>query len=194
MGLLSFRRRARAGRGAVGSRSLVSALALLALHSAVAPSVASAQAPDAKTSLASGTKAAGAKDWSRAATEFEASNKAAPSADALEGLANAHYQQKNDAEAYAAYDAWLKTYGAKAPAAKKKAAEQRLGELAGRTGQLALEVNEAGASISVDDKPMGTPRRSVSRQDPTTCASRRRASRPSIRRPTSRPAPRSRCR
>lgn len=132
---------------------------MLAMQSTLMPSPAFAQAappPDAKASLANGNKAAAAKDWPKAASEFEASNRAAPSADALEGLANARYQAKQDGEAYAAYDEWLKTYGAKAAPAKKKAAEARLQELAGRTGLLAVDSTEAGASITVDDKPMGT--------------------------------------
>ena len=138
-------------------RSGVAVAAMLALQSTMMPSPAFAQAPDAKASLANGNKAAAAKDWTNAASEFDASNRAAPSADALEGLANARYLQKQDAEAYASYDDWLKTYGAKAPPAKKKAAEARLQELAGRTGLLAVETAEAGAAIAVADKPMGTP-------------------------------------
>lgn len=135
---------------------VVSLLATFAMNTVVLTPIAFAQAPDAKTSLANGNKAAGAKEWAKAATEFEASNKAAPSADALDGLANAHYQQKRDTEAYAAYDEWLKTYGAKTPGAKKAAAEARLKEIAARTGVLALETTEAGAAIQVDERPMGT--------------------------------------
>lgn len=150
MGLLLRRRPSRL------LRSSVVVAAMLAMQSTLVPSVAFAQAPDAKASLANGNKAAAAKDWTKAASEFDASNRASPSADALDGLANAHYQAKHDAEAYAAYDDWLKTYGAKATPAKKKAAETRLQELAGRTGLLAVDTTEAGAAITVDDKPMGT--------------------------------------
>ena len=121
------------------------------------PSVAHAQgAPDARASLDKGNRAANAKDWATVITELDAANRAQPSADALEGLANAHYQLKHDGEAYAAYDDWLKTYGAKAPKPKKTTAEARLKELGERTGLLALDVGESGASITVDDKPMGT--------------------------------------
>jgi hypothetical protein len=153
MGLLLRRPSFRASRLL---RSGVVVAAMLAMQSTLVPASAFAQAPDAKASLANGNKAAGAKDWAKAATEFDASNRAAPSGDALEGLANAHYQQKHDAEAYGAYDDWLKTYGAKANPAKKKAAETRLQELAGRTGLLAFDTTESGATITVDDKPMGT--------------------------------------
>jgi hypothetical protein len=129
--------------------------ALFALQSAFVPSVASAQAPDAKTSLANGEKAARAKDWAKAQADFEAANAAAPSEAALDGLANAHYQQKHDAEAFVAYESWIKTYGATAPG-KKRAAEARLKELEGRTGLLALDAPESGAAVSVDGKAVGT--------------------------------------
>ena len=130
---------------------------MLAVPSTLVTSAAFAQGvtADAKTSFANGEKAARAKEWAKAASEFEAANKAQPSADALEGLANAHYQQKHDAEAYAAYDDWLKTHGAKAPRPRKTAVEARLKELAERTGLLAVDVSEPGATITVDDKPMG---------------------------------------
>ncbi|MDB4938854.1 MAG: hypothetical protein JWP87_5826 [Labilithrix sp.] len=137
-------------------RATVVVTAMLAMQSTLLPTVAFAQAADAKTSLANGDKATRAKDWATAATEYAAANKAAPSADALEGLANAQYQQKHDTEAYAAYDEWLKAYGAKANAAKKKTNEARLAEIAARTGLLAVDSPEAGATITVDDKPMGT--------------------------------------
>ncbi|HSO31937.1 MAG TPA: PEGA domain-containing protein, partial [Labilithrix sp.] len=138
-------------------RASVVAFTMLAMPTTFFASVASAQtAPDAKTSLANGDKAARAKDWTKALAEYEAANKATPSADALEGIANAHHQLKHDGEAYAAYDTWLKTYGASAPRPKKTAAEARLKELGDRTGALTLEVSEPGASITVDDKPAGT--------------------------------------
>ncbi|MBX3185903.1 MAG: PEGA domain-containing protein [Labilithrix sp.] len=130
--------------------------AMIAVQSSLVPTLAFAQAPDAKTSLANGDKAARAKDWTGALKEYEAANKAAPSAEALEGMANAYVQLKRDGEAYAAYDEYLKTYGAKVPAAKKAAAEARLKELAARTGALALENVEAGAAVAIDDAPYGT--------------------------------------
>lgn len=141
------------------ARGTIPLLVTLAVNTGAAgllTPVAFAQAPDAKTSLANGNRAAAAKDWPKAVTELEASNKAAPSADALDGLANAHYQQKHDAEAYAAYEHFTKTYGAKVPAAKKATAEARMKEIAARTGLLAIETTEPGAAILVDDKPSGT--------------------------------------
>jgi hypothetical protein len=109
-----------------GSLGSFAVTCVLAVQSVLLPSAASAQAP------------------------------AAPSAEALERLANDHYQQKHDAEAYAAYDEWLRTYGAKATPAKKKAAEARRKELALRTGHLTFEVTEPGAAVTVDDRSVGT--------------------------------------
>jgi len=129
--------------------------AILAMQSTLLASVASAQAPDAKASLASGDKAARAKDWAKAQADYEAANAASPSADALDGLANARYQQKHDAEAYAAYESWIKTYGTTSPA-KKRAAEARLVELGTRTSLLLVESTESGAKVEVDGKPVGT--------------------------------------
>ena len=136
-------------------RRVVLAAAMLAMQSMLLPEVALAQAPDAKVSLANGDKAARAKEWAKAQAEYQAANATTPSSDALDGLANARYQQKHDAEAYEAYASWLKTYGAANPG-KKRAAEARLKELEAKTGLLALDAAESGATITVDDKPSGT--------------------------------------
>jgi len=137
-------------RGRVAA-SLVSAL--LVFPSAVLPSTALAQGAPASTSLANADKAAKAKDWAKALAEYEAANKAQPSADALEGVANASYQLKRDAEAYAAYDEWKRTYGAKAAKPKAAAVDARLKELGDRTGTLVLEGLDPAASLTIDDKP-----------------------------------------
>ena len=140
-------------------RRRLSALVATALLSsaflAVSPSFAQ-QAGDAKASLADADKAVKAKDWAAAARLFDAANKAQPSSEALEGLANASYQSGQLGEAYNAYREWLDKYGAKAPAAKKKTAETRLKELGEKTGEVTITVNEPGAQVLVDDKPIGT--------------------------------------
>jgi hypothetical protein len=105
--------------------------------------------------IADADKAARGKDWTSALAAYEAANMAAPSADALEGAANARYQLKQDGDAYAAYAEWLEKYGAKAPAQKRATAQARLKELEARTGTVAIDVNEAGAQIIVDDKLKG---------------------------------------
>jgi hypothetical protein len=139
-------------------RLSVALASVLALQTAqlAAISPARAQAADANAAIAAADKAAKSKDWAAALAQYDAANKAAPSADALEGLANARYQLKQDAEAWAAYDEYLKTYGAKVPKPKKAAAEARLKELEGRTGALTVASPEAGAQVFVDDKAIGT--------------------------------------
>ncbi|MBS2015533.1 MAG: PEGA domain-containing protein [Deltaproteobacteria bacterium] len=133
----------------------------LAVHLTAAPLVVHAQpaAPTndaAKAALANGDKAARAKDWAKALSEYEAANKAQPSADALEGIANAHAQTKNDAVAYATYEEWKRTYGPKAAKPKNDAIDARMKEIASRTGELTISLEDpsaAGATVLVDDKP-----------------------------------------
>lgn len=115
-----------------------------------------AKANNAKASLADADKAARAKEWTTAARFYDAANKAAPSSEALEGLANALYQAGQLGKAFTAYTEWLAIYGAKAPAAKKKTAETRLKELGEKTAILTITVNEPGAAITLDDEPLGT--------------------------------------
>jgi hypothetical protein len=106
--------------------------------------------------LADADKAVRAKDWAGAAKAFDAANKAQPSSDALDGLANAQYQGGMLGEAHASYTEWLAKYGASAPAAKKKNAEARLKEIGDKTGAISVMVTQTGATIAVDGKPVGT--------------------------------------
>lgn len=139
-----------------GGRKRAVALALgLSLLSSSVASTTTAFAEDAKASLAEGDKAAKSKDWAKAAGAYEAANKAAPSSEALDGLANAHYQGGQLGDAFTEYSEWIEKYGG-ANAAKKKNAENRIKDIAGRTGAVQLNVSEPGAAISVDDKPAGT--------------------------------------
>ena len=133
---------------------LSSILAAVLFFTQAAP--AFAQGADPKALLADGDKAAKNKEWQKALDAYAAANKASPSLEALEGVANAHYQLKNDGEAIAAYTEWLSKYGQNVAPPRKKAAEARLKELSDRTGAVTLTVNEAGAQILVDDKPAGT--------------------------------------
>jgi hypothetical protein len=109
----------------------------------------------AKSHLAAADKAARAKDWKTALSEYDAAAAAAPSAQAAEGSASAHYELKQTGEAYDAYEQLLKTYGS-ALGARRAAVEARLKELAAATGVLSLRVNEPGAAVSLDGAPLGT--------------------------------------
>jgi len=126
------------------------------LSSLASAAPAFAQGGDATAQLAAGDKAAKDKNWKAALEAYEASNRSAASAAALEGAANAYFNLKDDASSYTAYADWMKLYGEKVPKPKKAAVEARMKELATRTGDLELVVNEAGAAITIDDKPVGT--------------------------------------
>jgi hypothetical protein len=117
-----------------------------------APASPAASAATAKTSLAAGDKAAKAKDWATALSQYQAAMNAVPGAQAQEGIANALYQQKSTGEAYDAYDLLLKSYNG---GRNKGQATARLKELAPLTGYLSIRVNEAGAAVSIDGKAVG---------------------------------------
>ncbi len=142
------------------------ALSLGIAASVVAPSLAYAQAApaaapaapsgDAKASLAAGDKAAKAKEWDAALKEFTAANSASPSVTAQTGVANALYQLRRMPEAFDAYDELVKTYGKTLSKAARTAADARIKEIGAVTGYLSLRVNESGAAVNVDGKPVGT--------------------------------------
>lgn len=119
------------------------------------PRVALAQPVDAKAALANADKAAKAKDWVKAQSEFRAAYQAAPSAQALNGLASASYELQAWGEAYESYDEFLKTYPEAMGRGAKALAEKRLKELDAKTGALTILVNESGADVSIDDKKIG---------------------------------------
>jgi hypothetical protein len=80
---------------------------------------------------------------------------AQPSSQALEGLANAQYSLKLQAEAYDSYDRYLKDYGNAVGTHAKAQAQARLKELAAVTGYVSIRVNEAGADVAIDGKTVG---------------------------------------
>jgi hypothetical protein len=126
--------------------------AVPAAPSSSAPATPAVNAATAKTSLAAGDKAAKAKDWATALTEYQAAMNAQPSATAQEGIANAQYELKSTGEAYEAYDRLLKDY---AGGKSKGQATARLKELAALTGYVSIRVNESGATVSIDGKVLG---------------------------------------
>jgi hypothetical protein len=121
-----------------------------------APAPAASSAADAKSSLAAAEKSAKAKDWTGALAGYTAANSAQPSAQAEEGIANAHYELKHAGEAYDAYDQFLKQYGNAIGTTRKKQAEARLKELAAQTGYVSIRVNELGAQVTLDGTSLGT--------------------------------------
>ncbi len=129
------------------------AFAVIALS---APMSASAQPKKDGPALTRGQQADKKREWSTSLTAYSEALAAKPTAAAQAGVANAHYQLQHTVEAYEAYDELLKTYGAKLSRAQQTEAESRLKDLAAKTGSLSIRVDEAGASVLVDDVNVGT--------------------------------------
>jgi hypothetical protein len=135
---------------------MVVLLVVTAAWSGYAPAYgAGPPAPDA-AELSAADSAVRAKEWATALMHFQAAMKAAPSAHAALGTADALYRLGRLGEAYEAYTEAQRTYGGKLVAADRTAAAARLSELATKTGWLSIRVGEVGADVTVDGKPFGT--------------------------------------
>lgn len=104
----------------------------------------------ADVALQAGAQSAKIGDWATAVAEYTRANALKPSAEAIEGVANAEYRLGNFAEAYEAYDALVKTYGARG------APITRLAELTTKTGMISVRVLEPGNAVTIDDRRIGT--------------------------------------
>ena len=128
---------------------------LLGAPSARAQPAPRATPASAAAHVAAGDRAARAKDWETALTEYRAAQRDAPSAAAQKGLASALDSLHRDADAYRAYEELVTKFGPSMTAAARAAAEARLRELAAATGLLTIRVNEAGAEVSIDGRTIG---------------------------------------
>ena len=124
---------------------------------APAPAADKAAKPaDARALLASGEKKLKASDFAGALADFQASNTAKPSPDAQLGIARAHDNLGNFAEAVAAYEAFL----ADVPAKMKEqgeTAKARVDAIKAMPGKVHLETTPPGANITVDGQPGQSP-------------------------------------
>jgi hypothetical protein len=140
------------------SRSLTLALAVT-VASATASRPVFAQvvnATELKAHMDQADRAAKAKDWEKALTDYRAAFDAGRSEAALAGIAGALYELKRTADAFEAYDDLLRSFGEGMSKARKAQAEARHKELAARTGTIAVRVSEPGAEVAIDDKLLGT--------------------------------------
>lgn len=128
---------------------LTLAVASMPLHAVAQPAAAQAE-------IAAGDSAARMKDFNAALSHYQTSKQAAPSARAQLGIADALFNLGRTGEAYEAYNEAQNTYGAKLGGIEKALVSKRLKELAGKTGWLSVRVNEGGASVDLDGKPLGT--------------------------------------
>ncbi len=119
------------------------------------PLAAVAQPKSDKAALTRAKQADNKRDWSSALTSYGEALAAKPTLAAQAGIANAQYQLQHAIEAYEAYDELLKTYGSKLTRAQQAEAEARLKETSAKTGSLSIRVDEAGASVLIDDVSVG---------------------------------------
>jgi hypothetical protein len=115
-----------------------------------------AQPAVAQKALGEGDRAARENKWEEALAAYKKAHEASPSAATELRMANALYKLGRTVEAADAYEALVATRGSSLLGGDKKLAKERLEELSGKTGTVAVRVSESGATISVDGKPVGT--------------------------------------
>jgi hypothetical protein len=127
--------------------------------SAPAPTAATA-APSPAAEIAAGDKATKAKDWAGALTHYQTALQGTLDAKlqlhAQLAAAEALFQLGRFAEAYEAFDDLQRSSGAKLGGGDKTLVAYRLKDLAAKTGSLSLHVEEPGADVQLDGKPLGT--------------------------------------
>lgn len=108
----------------------------------------------AKKNFESGLKLYGEGSFGEALIAFEQSYRVGGRPSALKNVAQCHRNLKHFVEAHEAYDALLERHEAQLPAADKTAVKQALDELGVLTGTIQVAVNEEGADIEIDGKPV----------------------------------------
>lgn len=153
--------RSRAARCA--SLALAIALVLLpaALHAQELPSPpasppSAVDAAAARRNFESGLKLFGEQAYAEAAVAFEASYRLGGRPSALKNLAQAQRSARRFVLAYEAYEQLLALHEAALSPADRAAVLQAKEELAILTVSLTITVNEPGAAIELDGRPLGT--------------------------------------
>jgi hypothetical protein len=108
----------------------------------------------AKKNFESGLKLYGEGSFGEALVAFEQSYRVGGRPSALKNVAQCHRNLKHFVEAHEAYEALLERHEAQLPAADKTAVKQALDELGVLTGTILVTVNEEGADIEIDGKPI----------------------------------------
>jgi hypothetical protein len=125
-----------------------------------APPAPGASAASPAAEVAAGDKATKAKDWAGALTHYQTALQGTLDAKlqlhAQLASAEALFQLARFAEAYEAFDDLQRSSGAKLGGGDKTLVANRLKDLAGKTGSLSLHVEEPGADVLLDGKPLGT--------------------------------------
>lgn len=122
---------------------------------AAAPSLADRM--EAQKQFAAGNKLKKKGEHTEALAAFVKANALQPLSKHLRAVAEAHRAAEDPASAYAAYDELVRTYGAGPIKSRDvKEAEKALGELGPLTSVLVLRNVEEGATLTLDEKVLGT--------------------------------------
>lgn len=139
--------------GSFARTLVVAALLVLALGISTP---ARAQSPaEAQKHLVAGERLAREGKWKEALAEFEKAEKAHPTHASASRIANAQYELGALVAAHDAYQKLLADHGKSLFGADKKKAEERLKELAGKTGTLTIRVSEKDATVRIGEEPIG---------------------------------------
>ena len=112
-------------------------------------------ATQVKNHLALGGRAARVSRWDEALAEYKAAQALSPSAAALAGMAESYDALRQDVAAYDAFRELLDGYGDQLSPGARSNAEARIVALGQVTGVVVINVNVAGAAVSIDGVPAG---------------------------------------
>ncbi|MBI2393400.1 MAG: PEGA domain-containing protein [Deltaproteobacteria bacterium] len=96
------------------------------------------------------------KLYEAALVEFEQSYKIVPRPGALRNVAQCQRDLKRFADAYAAYETLLAKHGSQLAPGELAAVKKAIKDLESVTGTISFEVNEPGATVTVDGRDVGT--------------------------------------
>lgn len=136
------------------------AVALLVATAAPAPLALAQPAPpsqeEGRQRFKRGVELFKEGDFRAALVEFKRAYETAPSYRILYNLGQTSYELQDYAGALQAFERYLKEGGAEVPADRRVEVEAEVKKLQGRVAYIAVEVNEAGAIVTVDDVQVGT--------------------------------------
>jgi hypothetical protein len=118
--------------------------------------ITAADAATAKKAFESGLKLLAEGASAEALIAFESSYKLGGRPSALRNLAQCHRNVRHMVEAYEAYEQLLALHDAQLSAADRSTVRLALDELGFLTRPLTVQVNEPGALVEVDGRPIGT--------------------------------------
>lgn len=138
--------------------ALVAVLSLLApeAHAQTPAATGNAQVDEARTRFSRGVDLYKEGDYRAAIIEFKRAYELAPNFRVLFNLGQAHQELQDYAAALDAFERYLKDGGAEVPPDRAALVKNEVQKLLGRVATVAVEVNVADATVSVDDTSVGS--------------------------------------